>query len=174
LLKLYSFCLSRLLAERLPEVHGLLEGLDAVLGYKWFGTLFTTVLPVEVAARIWDMVFRDGLPALLRCALGLCSLLGPTLREARHDGEDAIEVMGRLQRQLQTDVTPLLPGGAGGAHGNTARLVGERLQGEAQNHAFELDELEALLEVWRLEDPQSAKDLGDSFSFNGPESIVSI
>lgn len=171
LLKLYSFCLSRLLEQRLPEVHSSLEGLDTVLGYKWFGTLFTTVLPFEVAAQAWDLIFRDGLPALLRLALGLCSLLAPTLSAARREGEEAAEVVGRLQRQLPKDVTPLLPQGAaacaGGqpAQASWERKAGARLLEAAEGHSCSPPELEPLLAAFRRERPADAADLSESFTF---------
>lgn len=182
LLKLYGFCLSRLLERHLPEMHRILEGLDAVLGFKWFGTIFTTVLPFEVAMRAWDMLFRDGLVALLRLALGLCFLLAPALLAAEREGEEAVETMGRLQRQLSVDAAPLLrppqPGmGAGdrckgvGAdemdvnEQSAGQLAGNRLMAAAESFEFSLGELEVLLLAWKNERPGDAADLGEGFSF---------
>mmetsp|Transcript_95319 Transcript_95319/g.269288 ORF Transcript_95319/g.269288 Transcript_95319/m.269288 type:complete len:373 (-) Transcript_95319:86-1204(-) len=165
LLKLYGFCLSRLLQRRLPEAHSALDGLDAVLGFKWFGTLFTTVLPFGVAARAWDLLVRDGLTALLCLALGLCSLLAPALLAAKQEGEEACEVMGRLQKQLPADVTPLLPAGVQAGGLSDEALGAQRLLAAAESQACEAGELEPLLEAWRQERPQDAADLGESFTF---------
>merc|ERR1719161_2536982 len=119
LVHLYSFCISRMLERRLPEVHARLGGLEEVLGFKWFGTLFTTVLPFEAVSHAWDLLLRDGLTALLALALGLCSLMAPLLRAAEGEGEEALEVLGRVQRELPSDAAVLLPPGESADGGST-------------------------------------------------------
>lgn len=178
LLKLYGFCLSRLLERHIPELHQSLEGLDEVLGFKWFGTLFTTVLPFEVALRAWDLLFHDGLLALLRLALGVCALLAPALLAAEGEGEELVDRLGRLQRELPADAAPLLrpprrggeglPAAAGEpaapADGGraAARLAGNRLVAAAESFRLRPEEFEGLLVAWKRERPEEAADLGQS------------
>jgi len=183
LLKLYSFCLSRLLEQRLPEVHSSLDGLDAVLGFKWFGTLFTTLLPYEMAAQAWGLIFRDGLTALLCLALGLCSLLAPALHAAQQEGQDATEFIGQLQRQLPRGAGTLLPpdgnegGGAPHRHRRAAaRVAGRQLLRAAEAQPCSAADLEPLLQAWRHERPGDAADLGEAFTFTStaaPPAVVS-
>jgi len=174
LLKLYSFCFARLMERRLPSVQRSLEGLDGVLGFKWFGTLFTTILPPQAVMRVWDVLFRDGLPALLCVALALCSLVAPALEDAVRQGEEAAEVMGQLQRQLPVDTTPLLPtdwassapdGEPEALAAIKADAAGERLVDATERYLCSADELDALLAAWRREHPSDAVDLGEAFSF---------
>ncbi|CAK0853505.1 unnamed protein product, partial [Prorocentrum cordatum] len=169
-LKLYGFCLSRLLRKRLPEFHRTLAGIDDVLGFKWFGTLFTTVLPREAALRAWDVILRDGLSALLALALGLCSLVAPALAAAVKEGSEAPEFMGLLQRRLAVDPAPLLPADWAPARGREAeqraRKAGQRLIEAAEEQRCSLEELSSLLELWRQERPADASDLDAGFEWS--------
>merc|ERR1712187_984618 len=75
---------------------------------KWFGTMFTTVVPHTVVLRVWDAVFHSGLLALFRIALGVFLLIAPELLEAEKEGKEAVETIGPLQRLMAVDPTPLL------------------------------------------------------------------
>jgi len=172
LLKLYSFCLSQLIARRLPELHAFLCGLDSVLGFKWFGTLFTTMLPLPVAQRAWDLVLRDGLHFMLYIALGMCSLMTPALLAAAAEGDEAHEALGNMQRRLPRDATALMPldfqpqpdepAGAVEAAAGT-RLVKSAIGFAGPGGGIET--VEELLALWRTQQPDEAADLGDDFTF---------
>jgi len=167
LLKLYGFCLRRLVEKRMPELHVFLSGLEQVLGYKWFGTLFTTVLPPVVTARAWDLMLREGLHTLLFVAVGLCSMLEPSLLAAEAEGLEAYEVIGDLQRRLPRDIEALLPKGWAQQNGVTAgEAAGIRLL-EATERVWGggVDDLEELLLEWRSIHPSDAADLDPEFSF---------
>lgn len=173
LLKLYGFCLSRLLEQRLPEFYKALGGLDTVLGFKWFGTVFTTVLPLEAAVCAWDLLIRDGLSMLLSVALGLCSLVAPAFAAGLKEGADAPEMLGLLQRQLPLDSGLLLPPGWAPAKGHEAsqraqkaRKARECFFAAAEAHRCTLGELDALLRAWQQEQPHEAAELGGSFSWS--------
>eukprot|EP00930_Biecheleria_cincta_P097554 TRINITY_DN89257_c0_g1_i1.p1 TRINITY_DN89257_c0_g1~~TRINITY_DN89257_c0_g1_i1.p1 ORF type:complete len:383 (-),score=62.16 TRINITY_DN89257_c0_g1_i1:263-1411(-) len=168
LLKLYSFCLARLIEQQLPELQRILSGLEEVLGYKWFGTMFVTLLPPNVVAQIWNLMLAEGLPALIASAMGLCLLLTDVLRKGQQEGEEAMAVIGELQRQLPSDISPLLPLGWTSPSRNTEEAhaeAGKRLLEAAGKFKCGTEELEALLAQWRIERPGESADLSDVFSF---------
>lgn len=181
LLKLYGFCVGKLLQRHLPALHTMLQGLEEVLCYKWLGTLFTTVLPPEVALRAWDVVFHHGLVALFRLALGLFLLLAPALLVAESNGEEAVEALGPLQRQLATDPAPLLqPLGPESTlsgsvafidallvqDGTAQDIAGRRWIAASESFKFNHDEFEVILLAFRRERWQEAAGLDGAFSFS--------
>lgn len=68
---------------RLIEVFDKLECSLGSLTGEWFSRMFTTVLPAETTARVWDCVMVEGPKVLFRAALSLIkvslhsSLLSP-------------------------------------------------------------------------------------------------
>jgi hypothetical protein len=47
--------------------------------FEWLLTAFTRSLPLPVALHIWDNLFLEGFPFLVRASLGLVRLLRPSL-----------------------------------------------------------------------------------------------
>ena len=56
---------------RLMEVFDRLECSLAGLTGEWFSRMFTTALPAETAARVWDCIMVEGPKVLFRAALSL-------------------------------------------------------------------------------------------------------
>lgn len=56
---------------RLIEVFDRLECSLGGLTGEWFSRMFTTALPAETAARVWDCVMVEGPKVLFRAALSL-------------------------------------------------------------------------------------------------------
>lgn len=56
---------------RLIEVFDRLECSLGGLTGEWFGRMFTTALPAETTARVWDCVMVEGPKVLFRAALSL-------------------------------------------------------------------------------------------------------
>lgn len=177
LLRLYSFCLARLIKQQLPEVHSILAGLEEVLGYKWFGTLFVTLLPSGLTAQIWNLILTEGLHVIIASALGLCSLMTDALRKGQQEGDEAMAVIGDLQRQLPLDISPLLPPGWTSTNGNADEAeaeAGKRLLEAAGKFQCGTEDLEALLAQWRSEQPGDSADLCDGFSFQKAKAVHNI
>ena len=61
---------------RLLEVFDRLECSMGRLTEEWFKCLFTTVLPAETTARVWDCMFVEGPKILHRVALALLRVRG--------------------------------------------------------------------------------------------------
>eukprot|EP00301_Raphidiophrys_heterophryoidea_P004036 c11789_g2_i1.p1 GENE.c11789_g2_i1~~c11789_g2_i1.p1 ORF type:complete len:184 (+),score=42.36 c11789_g2_i1:35-553(+) len=77
-----------LLQESLPEIHTHLTRLNIrteMFLLEWFMTLYSRVLPVDLAARVWDlyMLYRD--PILFRTAFAILKLLWPKIQVAPFD-----------------------------------------------------------------------------------------
>lgn len=60
---------------RLIEVFDRLECSLGGLTGEWFSRMFTTALPAETAARVWDCVMVEGPKVLFRAALSLIKVL---------------------------------------------------------------------------------------------------
>lgn len=56
---------------RLMEVFDRLDCSLAGLTGEWFSRMFTTVLPSETTARVWDCIMVEGPKVLFRAALSL-------------------------------------------------------------------------------------------------------
>ena len=56
---------------RLMEIFDRLECSLAGLTGEWFTRMFTTALPAETAARVWDCIMVEGPKVLFRAALSL-------------------------------------------------------------------------------------------------------
>ncbi|EQC32667.1 hypothetical protein SDRG_09643 [Saprolegnia diclina VS20] len=86
-------------ASTLPDVHAHLMGLGiqtSMYLMNWLQTLFLQVLPLEVASRVFDCFLLDGVGFLFRTALGIISLLSPTLLQSELE-----EALPLLQRHHQ-------------------------------------------------------------------------
>ncbi|CAK0877309.1 unnamed protein product, partial [Prorocentrum cordatum] len=153
----------------MPQLGALGEQLCTVLGFKWFGTLFTTGLPAEVAVVAWGLIVRDGLAALLPLALGVCALaLEPRLQPAALEAadEDPEDALGRVQRQLPADAALLLPPDAAALPpAAAAAQAAGRVARAAERFACTPEVLEGLLEGYRRRHPEEASELGADFSF---------
>ncbi|KDO30466.1 hypothetical protein SPRG_04368 [Saprolegnia parasitica CBS 223.65] len=86
-------------ASTLPDVHAHLQSLGiqtSMYLMNWLQTLFLQVLPLEVASRVFDCFLLDGVGFLFRTALGIISLLSPTLLQSELE-----EALPLLQRHHQ-------------------------------------------------------------------------
>ena len=63
---------------RLIEVFDRLECSLGGLTGEWFSRMFTTALPAETTARVWDCVMVEGPKVLFRAALSLIKVCLPT------------------------------------------------------------------------------------------------
>ncbi|KNC46486.1 GRTP1 protein [Thecamonas trahens ATCC 50062] len=63
---------------------------------KWFLTLFTHVLPLELAAHVWDGIIEHGVLRLLESSLAIASLSLPELSQC--EPSDAIAMASILHR----------------------------------------------------------------------------
>lgn len=169
LLKCYSFCFATLLKRQLPGLYSFLKGgMADVIGFKWFGTLMTTLLPLETAACAWDVLVRDGLDALLPLALGICSLVEPQLLAKAKAGVEPEEGFGKVEKRLPQEPALLLEGCEEGAEREVGARAAERLVRTAERFTCGPKELETLLDAWRRECPTEAADLNPDFSFLRP------
>lgn len=63
---------------RLIEVFDRLECSLGGLTGEWFSRMFTTALPAETTARVWDCVMVEGPKVLFRAALSLIKVCSPS------------------------------------------------------------------------------------------------
>jgi len=70
------------LVRKLPKVAVHLEALEcsvAAIASSWFATLFTTLLPAETTARVWDALLLEGHKVAQRTALAILRQFETTL-----------------------------------------------------------------------------------------------
>jgi hypothetical protein len=110
------FAVNHALQHTLPVLSDVARHLDSVgvspdlYCLDWFMTLFTHALPLDAAARVWDVfvfeINRDddthGTLFLHRVALGLLKLLEPEL--LRGTTEDCMRLLTRLPKNLDQDL----------------------------------------------------------------------
>jgi hypothetical protein len=110
------FAVNHALQHTLPVLSAVARHLDSVgvtpdlYCLDWFMTLFTHALPLDAAARVWDVfvfeINRDddthGTLFLHRVALGLLKLLEPEL--LRGTTEDCMRLLTRLPKDLDQDL----------------------------------------------------------------------
>lgn len=53
--------------------------------YEWFMSLFSKALNVDIACRVWDLIFLDGLHILYKTAIAILAMLQPALLESEFD-----------------------------------------------------------------------------------------
>jgi len=73
---MYLFIVKELLREYNPDVYNKIIELsipDEIWVFKWFQTLFSLILPLEIIIRIWDCVFAFGLEFSLKIIVTLVS-----------------------------------------------------------------------------------------------------
>lgn len=76
------------------------KGLDPSLyAVEWFVTLFTYVLPMESAVRVWDLFLIDGLPIVFQFGLAILDIVKEELMEM------SLEEMVRFLKDLPERVT---------------------------------------------------------------------
>jgi len=90
-----------ILAEQQPDLQQHLFNhtvkLDLFL-LDWTLTLFAKSLPLELAARVWDMYFIDGESVFYRTVLALFDLLGPMLLTLQFD--EVVKCLSRLSEHV--------------------------------------------------------------------------
>jgi hypothetical protein len=90
------------LALNAPTLHAHLQqqGLHCELYLlDWILTLFTRALPLDLCARLWDLLFRDGEQLIFRAALALLQSLGPQLLAA--DLGSGAQLLSQLQQHAK-------------------------------------------------------------------------
>jgi len=64
--------------------------------------MYTKVLPLDIACRVWDLFCRDGDSFLFRTALGILHLYQSNLLEL-HALEDMGQFLGKLPESLDSE-----------------------------------------------------------------------
>eukprot|EP00879_Flechtneria_rotunda_P008892 GHRR01009312.1.p2 GENE.GHRR01009312.1~~GHRR01009312.1.p2 ORF type:complete len:173 (+),score=80.35 GHRR01009312.1:1157-1675(+) len=85
--KVESRVLDLLVAKKLPKVAAHLNKLETSSGAiiaPWFSNLFTTALPAEVTARIFDCLLLEGNKVMLRVGLALFKYYESSVCAASH------------------------------------------------------------------------------------------
>jgi len=89
LLKLRTFQFRLLVEKQFPEVHRHFEQnmiTPELYATKWLLTAFTRNLDFEDAARVWDVIFCDGIQFSVLAALATVQLLRPRLLSSETEG----------------------------------------------------------------------------------------
>jgi hypothetical protein len=92
LLKAYLYAFDFFFAKKFPTLHKHFKNLeipDEVWIAKWFQTLYTICLPLNILVRFWDCLFSSGLEFLISFSLGLVQQLEKDLLKL----EDAFDVI---------------------------------------------------------------------------------
>jgi len=89
---------------RLIEVFDRLECSLGGLTGEWFSRMFTTALPAETTARVWDCVMVEGPKVLFRAALSLIKMNEPALLNTCHSVQVSRILKWRVARSYQADV----------------------------------------------------------------------
>lgn len=66
--------LDELIGQKMPRLATHMAALEAdisILATDWYLTLFSTSMPAETVARVWDGLFNEGPKVLFRAALAL-------------------------------------------------------------------------------------------------------
>eukprot|EP00795_Rhopilema_esculentum_P008909 gene8909-16534_t len=74
--------LRQLIVSYLPNLDGLLREHDielSLITLHWFLTMMSSVLPLRVLLRVWDIFFYDGSITIFRVTLGMLKIKEPTL-----------------------------------------------------------------------------------------------
>lgn len=89
---------------RLLEVFDRLECSLASLTGEWFSRMFTTALPSETTARVWDCIMVEGPKVLFRAALSLMKMNEPALLNTCHSVQVSRILKWRVARAYQADM----------------------------------------------------------------------
>lgn len=84
--------LDELISEKLPRLHAHLQDLEAdvsIIATDWYLTLFSTSMPSESVARVWDALFNEGPKIVFRVALALLKAHEEVLLKCDNAGEPA-------------------------------------------------------------------------------------
>lgn len=73
---------------------------------KWFQTLFTICLPVEICQRLWDCLFSQGLSFLISFSLALLKEFEVKLLR-KNDNFDLLEFFNKLLNSLANEILSL-------------------------------------------------------------------
>eukprot|EP00775_Hariotina_reticulata_P014197 gene14197-14340_t len=98
--------LELLVAKKLPKVAAHLAKLETsctAITCGWFAGLFTTVLPSEVVARIFDSLLLEGNKVLLRMGLALLKTFERSICAASHPAQLRKVLDARLARMHDAD-----------------------------------------------------------------------
>ncbi|KAF6248400.1 rab-GTPase-TBC domain-containing protein [Scenedesmus sp. NREL 46B-D3] len=83
-------CLSQLLQQKQPTLAEHMQALGceaSLLATDWYLCLFSTSLPAETAARVWDCLLLEGRKVLHRLGLALLDKAAPQLMQLDNAGE---------------------------------------------------------------------------------------
>ncbi len=103
----YMELLRALLRKHVPKVEAQFQQQNIVLetfAIDWILTLFAKSLPLEVAARLWDIFLFEGEVFLFRAIVGVLKFLAPEI--AKNDFEENMKLLTHLPQDL--DVEELL------------------------------------------------------------------
>jgi len=97
LLRLYYFQFQYYFKEFLPDLNQLMETLDipyeAWIG-KWYQTLFTISLPLDLTVRVWDCIVSLGLDFLINFSISLLKVLEPQILKF----SDTVDILDYFKR----------------------------------------------------------------------------
>jgi len=103
---LYLEAYSMLLADAHPLWHEQFERLNIIpksYVYNWLLTLYARYLPLDVASRVWDVFFLEGVVSLLRTAVGVVRVLGPRVQS--QDADVTYEAWMHALRLFPPEIT---------------------------------------------------------------------
>jgi hypothetical protein len=105
LMKPYFNVFSSLLEQSLPKISTHFTQLSFYPQFylmEWIFTIYTRVLPLDIACRVWDLFCRDGDVFLYRTALGILNLYQSNILELTTIA-DVGQFLGHLPSDLDSD-----------------------------------------------------------------------
>jgi len=97
----YMKVMDGVLKESLPKLYKQLSSLAIapdIYMIDWVLTLFSKALPLDVAARVWDVLFLEGEIFMFQTALGVLKLLNSKLEASNFD--DAMTLLTHLPNDI--------------------------------------------------------------------------
>jgi len=98
--------LDDLVDQKLPRLAKHMKFLNcdmSILSTEWFLCLYSTSLPAETAARVWDALFSEGPKVLYRVGLALLVLHEDILLETENAGELLKAMRGAVSHEYDRD-----------------------------------------------------------------------
>ena len=78
--------------------------------FRWLQTMYLKVLPLDAAARVWDIFLLEGVVVLFKVAVALLTLLQPALFAGGDDATERTYVATPATRALQVPCRCLAAG----------------------------------------------------------------